>query len=123
MSGLEPPRGTRVDRSGRLRYKATGPAPKIGAEQRLSALPSPLARALAFASILVGGACGGLIGFGVVRAQDPIGHTFAKSVGAIVGALVVAIGTAVLAVLVLRAMGEWSAPSLGSGRVRLGDEE
>lgn len=74
----------------------------------LSALPSPLARVLAFAAILVGGACGALIGYGVMKAQCTSGSCrTGKSVGAVVGGLFVAIGVAVIAVLVLRAMGEW----------------
>lgn len=74
----------------------------------LSALPSPLARALAFASIILGGACGALIGYGVMKAQCNSGTcTTSKGVGAIAGGLFVAVGVAVIAVLVLRAMGEW----------------
>ncbi len=121
MADLQPPRGTRRDAAGRLRYTPTGPAPK-GPDQRLSALPSQLARVLAFGAILIGGACGALIGYGVVRVQYPVGHTFAKAVGAIISALIVAIGIAVLSVLVLRAMGEWRAPRHDGVPVHLGDE-
>lgn len=75
----------------------------------LSAIPSPLARALAFVAILVGGVAGGLIGFGFVDLQCTGDCTTAAAIGAVVGALVAAAGTAVVAVLVLRAMGEWRA--------------
>jgi len=73
----------------------------------LSALPSSGARVLAFIAILVGGLCGGLIGYGFVDLQCTGDCDTATAVGALVGALVAAIGTAVIAVLVLRAMGEW----------------
>lgn len=75
----------------------------------LSAIPSPLARALAFVAILVAGVAGGLIGFGFVDLQCTGDCTTAAAIGAVVGALVAAAGTAVVAVLVLRAMGEWRA--------------
>ena len=73
----------------------------------LSALPSSGARVLAFIAILVGGLCGGLIGYGFVDLQCTGDCDTATAIGALVGALVAAIGTAVIAVLVLRAMGEW----------------
>jgi len=71
----------------------------------LSALPSPAARAVAFASILLGGLAGGLIGYGFMDLSG--GSSVGNAVGALVGAVVAAGGTAVIAVLVLRAMGEW----------------
>ena len=72
-----------------------------------SALPSRTARILAFASILVGGLCGGLIGYSVTRLQCVGDCTTNKSVGGLFGAVVGALGVAVIAVLALRAMGEW----------------
>jgi hypothetical protein len=73
----------------------------------LSALPSPGARLLAFIAILIGGTCGGLIGFGFMRLEVGPGHDIATALGALVGAVLAAIGMSVVAVLVLRAMGEW----------------
>jgi hypothetical protein len=107
----------------------------------MSALPSVTARLLAFVAILVGGACGGLIGYSVTDLQCGngdggqviVGPPAASSVptttmaratdervnrdnggcatwsggGGVLGALVGAGGTAVVAVLVLRAMAEW----------------
>ncbi len=73
----------------------------------LSALPSPAARALAFVSILVAGAAGGLIGWSFVELQSQHPSGVWAAVGAAVGAVLAAAGTAVIAVLVLRAMGEW----------------
>ena len=95
-------RRARTDADGRVRHRPTGPSP-VG----LSALPSRLARALAFAAIIIGGACGGLIGYGVVKVTAKGDKATAESIGAIIGALLVAGGVAIIAVLVLRAMGEW----------------
>ena len=78
-------------------------------DRPLSALPSRLARALAFAAILLGGLAGGLIGFGFVDLQCTGDCTTAAAIGAAIGAVAAAAGTAVVAVLVLRAMGEWRA--------------
>lgn len=86
------------------------PAPPDGGERREyapSALPSTTARALAFVSILVGGLCGGLIGWALVDLQCD-GYCGVAAGGAgLVGAVVGAGGVAVVAVLALRAMGEW----------------
>ncbi|MCU1375145.1 MAG: hypothetical protein JWO68_2431 [Actinomycetia bacterium] len=101
-----------------------------------SALPSVAARLLAFVAILVGGLCGGLIGWSVTDLQcgsgnpkivigattsttapvttttttpkaDESGCSSWNAGGALVGALVGAGGTAIVSVLVLRAMAEW----------------
>jgi putative membrane protein len=64
--------------------------------------------ALAFVAILVGGLCGGLIGYSVTDLQCTSGCGGAKAgLGALIGALLAAGGVAVVAVLVLRAMAEW----------------
>lgn len=78
-----------------------GPAP-------LSALPSTGARVAAFCAIVVAGVCGGLIGTAVVRVQCHGSCGTPRGIGFLTGALVAASGVAVIAVLVLRAMGEWS---------------
>jgi hypothetical protein len=72
-----------------------------------SALPSRTARFLAFAAILTGGLCGGLIGFSVTRLQCVGDCSTNKSLGGLVGAVIGAAGVAVISVLALRAMGEW----------------
>lgn len=103
-----------------------------------TALPSVTARLLAFLAILVGGLCGGLIGWSVTDLQCGSGAhdtvvigrststttparatttTAAKDEGddcstwnaggGLLGAVVGAGGTAVVSVLVLRAMAEW----------------
>jgi hypothetical protein len=75
------------------------------ARRPLSALPSVTARVLAFTAIVVAGAAGALIGYGFTELSGagPIG----SAVGALVGAVCAAGGVAVVAVLALRAMGEW----------------
>lgn len=100
-----------------------------------SALPSITARALAFVAILLGGLCGGLIGYAVTDLQcgtpevavergadgepvagaavperdpdDAAGCRTLAAVGGLVGAAAAAGGVAVVSVLVLRAMAEW----------------
>ena len=73
----------------------------------LSALPSTAARALAFVSILVGGLAGGLIGYALVDVQCDGDCGVPLGLGVLVGSVLSAGGTAVVAVLVLRALGEW----------------
>lgn len=72
-----------------------------------SALPSPAARVLAFVSILVGGLCGGLIGWAFVDLQCEGDCGVAAGLTGVAGAVIGAGGVAVVAVLALRAMGEW----------------
>jgi hypothetical protein len=82
-----------------------------------TALPPVAARALAFLAILVGGLCGGLIGYSIAdlecapaRAGEvPVERDCAtwNGIGAVGGAVVGAGGTGVVSVLVLRAMSEW----------------
>jgi hypothetical protein len=73
----------------------------------LSALPSPVARALAFVSVLIGGLAGGLIGYGLVSVQCEGDCGVPLGLGVLIGAIVAAAGMSVVAVLVLRAQGEW----------------
>ena len=87
------------DREERPALPRTGP----------TALPPVKARVVAFVAIVVAGICGLLIGASLVRIQcsgdcaTPIGF------GALGGAVLGAGGVALVAVLVLRAMGEWQA--------------
>ena len=84
---------------------ATPPKPDPTAA---NALPSTLARVLAFGAIIVAGVCGGLIGYGVADLQcDDCGAVPALS--GVLGAALAAGGVAIVAVLTLRAMGEWRA--------------
>lgn len=87
-----------------------------------TALPSVTARLLAFLAILLGGVCGGLIGYSVADLQcgtdelpaeerpvdgDDEDCSTIEGIGALGGAVLGAGGVAVIAVLVLRAMAEW----------------
>jgi len=74
-----------------------------------SALPSTGARIAAFAAILVAGLCGGLIGYAFVDLQSEGDDVVLAGIGGLVGAVVFAVGVGVVAVLALRAMGEWRA--------------
>jgi hypothetical protein len=79
-------------------------APDPGVE---SALPPTGARWLAFAAIVVAGICGALIGFAVADLQVEGDDGLWKGLGLVVGGVIAAGGVAIVAVLVLRAMGEW----------------
>ena len=83
-------------------------APRYETQDRpLSALPSPLARGLAFTAIVVAGLCGALIGWAFVDLQCKGSCSTASGIGAVVGGVGAAVGVAIVAVLTLRAMGEW----------------
>jgi hypothetical protein len=77
------------------------------ADRPLSALPSPAARAAAFAAICLGGLAGGLIGYSLVRLQCSGDCGLPLGIGILVGAVIAAGGMSIVAVLVLRAVGEW----------------
>ena len=95
--------------------------PPVARAYTPTALPSVTARLLAFLAILLGGLCGGLIGYSVTDLQcgnndRPAAEAPADAddgcgtilgIGAVAGALMGAGGVAVIAVLVLRAMAEW----------------
>ena len=76
-------------------------------ERPLSALPSPIARIVAFISVLVGGLGGALIGYMLVDIQYDGASVTPLGLGLVIGAIAAAGGTAIIAVLVLRATGEW----------------
>jgi prolyl-tRNA editing enzyme YbaK/EbsC (Cys-tRNA(Pro) deacylase) len=95
-----PPRSRTVRR-------VPGPRPRPSSDRPLSALPSVQARALAFAAILVAGAMGALIGYGFVNVQCRHNCATPSGVGAVVGGVFFGGGVAVVAVLTLRAMGNW----------------
>ena len=73
----------------------------------LSALPSRGARLLAFVSICLAGAAGALVGFALVDVQCEGECVVPEGIGLLTGGTFAAVGTAVVAVLVLRAVGEW----------------
>jgi hypothetical protein len=61
----------------------------------------------AFAAILLGGVAGALIGFTLVDLQCHGECATPKGIGTLTGALMAGGGMSVVAVLVLRAVGEW----------------
>jgi hypothetical protein len=75
--------------------------------ESLSALPSTTARLLAFLAIIIGGVCGALIGYGMVDIQCDGDCGVPLGLGILLGSTFSAGGTAIVAVLVLRALGEW----------------
>jgi len=78
-------------------------------ERGPTALPTVKARVVAFVVIVVGGMCGLLIGTALVQIQCSGECATPAGLGALVGAVMGAGGVAVVAVLALRAMGEWRA--------------
>lgn len=72
-----------------------------------SALPSALARVLAFVAIVVGGACGAVIGYAFTDLQCHGRCSTPDGIGAVVGGLLGAVGVSVVAVVTLRALGDW----------------
>jgi hypothetical protein len=90
-----------------------GPSGPMSGRQGPSALPPVRARAVAFAAILVAGLCGLLIGRALADIQCEGDCTVATGVAGLVGGVIAAAGVAVVAVLVLRAMGEWQARGYG----------
>jgi hypothetical protein len=73
-----------------------------------NALPSAMARGLAFAAVIIAGICGGLVGWAVTDLQCTGECGTPSTVGSVVGALLAAGGVAVISVLTLRAMAEWN---------------
>ena len=84
------------------------PTPPETTEQQNSA-PSTPARVLAFASVIIAGVCGGIIGFSVMDIGCRGECHIAASFTSLAAASAAAVGTAVVAVLVLRSSAEWSA--------------
>jgi len=74
-----------------------------------SALPSRTARIAAFLAVLVAGVCGGLIGWAVTDVSCDGGCDAVAGLSVVRTAVGAAVGVAIVAVLTLRAMGEWQA--------------
>jgi hypothetical protein len=82
-----------------------------------SAEPSVLARVLAFASILLAGAVGGFIGWAFADLQCEGDCTVQAGISGLVVAIAAAVGVGVVAVLALRALGEWQAQKLSGADI------
>ena len=76
-------------------------------DRPLSALPSTAARAVAFASIVLAGAAGGTIGYALVDVQCTGECAVPTGLAMLIGSVSFAAGMSIVAVLGLRAMGEW----------------
>lgn len=72
-----------------------------------TALPSPAVRASALVAVVVAALCGGLMGLAAARLQWSDDSTMGQLGGVVIGSAVTALGTAIVSVLVLRAMSEW----------------
>lgn len=70
--------------------------------------PPLIARVLAVLAILIGGLCGGLIGFAFTDVSCNDSCTGTASIVGLLSAIGCAIGVAIVAVLSLRAMAEWN---------------
>ena len=81
----------------------SSPAP----DRPLSAIPPVGVRVAGFVAILLSGLAGALIGYSLVELQCDGDCGLAEGVGLLVGAVVAAGGMAIVAVLVMRALGEW----------------
>jgi hypothetical protein len=87
----------------------TSPDPSLGSatDRSLSALPSVGVRIGAFAAILLSGLAGALIGYSLISLQCEGDCALATGLGLLVGAVIAAGGMSIVAVLVMRAIGEW----------------
>jgi hypothetical protein len=97
--------------------------PGVPPQPKVSALPSRKARALAFIAILVAGVASALIGWSFADIQCDGDCNTAQGIGALIGGSVGAGGVAVVAVLGLRAMGEWGAIQERAGEESAGGGE
>lgn len=77
------------------------------AKRPLSAIPSPVARGIAFVAILVCALAGASIGYSMVDIQCSGQCGTPLGIGIFIGAVIGAAGMSVVSVLVLRAVGEW----------------
>ncbi len=82
-------------------------SPESDNGRSLSALPSVGVRIGAFAAILLAGLAGALIGYSLIELQCEGDCGLATGLGLLIGAGVAAGGMAIVAVLVMRAIGEW----------------
>ena len=76
-------------------------------DRPLSALPSVGVRIGAFVAICLSGLAGALIGYSLISLQCEGDCGLPLGLGILVGSVVAAGGMAIVAVLVMRALGEW----------------
>ena len=92
---------------GSIADQATADAIERDAGETAPTLPSPLARGIGFAAILLAGAAGGFIGYAVTDLQCTGECTVNTGIGGLVGAIIAAIGVGIVVQLALKAMHEW----------------
>lgn len=80
-----------------------------------TAAPSVRARVLAFLAIVAAGAAGGFIGWAFVDLQCEDDCTVLAGVIGLVTAVAAAVGVGIVAVLALRAIGEWKSTQADGG--------
>ena len=85
-----------------------------------TALPSVLARIVAFGAIVISAVCGGLVGYAISAFECSRGCVGPSLAGTAIGALAAAAGVAAIAVLVLRSMSEWADQASVTSRRRSG---
>lgn len=90
-------------------HSPTSPStpPDLGDQRPLSALPSVGVRIGAFLAICLSGLAGAVIGAALVSIQCEGDCGVPMGLGILAGALLGAGGMAIVAVLVMRALGEW----------------
>ena len=82
-------------------------APEAGSREAPPQMPTRTAYLLAFASVVIAGVFGGIIGYGLADVGCTGDCEGSKLLGTVIGATVAAGGVGIVAVLVLRAMAEW----------------
>lgn len=70
-------------------------------------MPSRAAFVVSFLSVVVAGVFGGIIAYGLVDVGCEGSCQASKLLGVVIGSVLAAGGVGIVAVLVLRAMGEW----------------
>jgi hypothetical protein len=105
---------------GNGRDEPTGPASLAAVDPGAVAptLPSTAARVVGFIAILAAGAAGGFIGYAVADLQCTGDCTVTRGLSGLVGAVVAAVGVAVVVQLALRAMHEWRVVEARGGTER-----
>ena len=83
-------------------------SPQVPRPRQLSALPPQVARAIAFTMVVIVGGLGGLLGYALGTYNCSDDCSLRSGTFLLIGAVAGAIGSAVMAVLALRAMGEWN---------------
>ena len=91
-----------------MRPVSQAPDPQVAVPDVESALPPVGARVAAFVGILVAGAIGGAIGYWFSELQCTGSCTVPNGLMMLVGTFVLALGAAVVAVLSLRALADWT---------------